>query len=272
MKRFLAVLLAGLMLLSLAACGGKDDKMVRGVLGDDGFSAAVSKHDKEKHGEEKHEPYKATEQKYYSNISAAIMDLKSGNISVLGCEKTTAEYIVAHNDGFEFNSLDRLTNFSMMTMDTNKEVYDILDNTIKTMKEDGTLDSLITNELKAYINSDPEAKDLPKFDGAQTIKIGVTGDIPPMDFVAANGKAAGFNIALLTEIANRAKVNFELVQIETGARAMALSSGKVDAVFWTKSITCTECNETWGEEIQGTLVTESYFSDNIAVVTPKSEK
>ena len=272
MKRFLAILLAGLMLLSLAACGGKDDKMVRGVLGDDGFSAAVSKHDKEKHDKEKHEPYKATEQKYYSNISAAIMDLKSGNISVLGCEKTTAEYIVAHNDGFEVTSLDRLTNFSMMTMDANQEVYDILNNAIKEMKADGTLDSLIENELKAYIESDPEAKDLPKFDGARTIKIGVTGDLPPMDFVAANGKAAGFNIALLTEIANRAKVNFELVQIETGARAMALSSGKVDAVFWTKSITCTECNETWCEEIQGTLVTESYFSDAIAIVKTKSDK
>ena len=270
-KKLLAVLLAGLMLLSLAACGGKDDKMVRGVLGDDGFSAAVSKHDKEKHDKEKHEPYKATEQKYYSNISAAIMDLKSGNISVLGCEKNTAEYIVAHNDGFEFNSLDRLTNFSMMTMDTNKEVYDILNNAIKAMKEDGTLDSLIENELKAYINSDPVAKDLPHFDGARTIKIGVTGDLPPMDFVAANGKAAGFNIALLTEIANRAQVNFELVQIETGSRAIALSSGKVDAVFWTKGVTCSECNGEWSEVVEGTLVTENYFSTQTVVIA-KSDK
>ena len=83
----------------------------------------------------------------------------------------------------------------MMTMDTNKEVYDILNNAIVEMKADGTLDSLIENELKAYIESDPLAKDLPHFDGARTIKIGVTGDVPPMDYVAANGKAAGFNIA-----------------------------------------------------------------------------
>ena len=81
----------------------------------------------------------------------------------------------------------------MMTMDTNKEVYDILNNAIVEMKADGTLDSLIENELKAYIESDPLAKDLPHFDGARTIKIGVTGDLPPMDFVAANGKTAGFN-------------------------------------------------------------------------------
>ena len=33
MKRFLAIILAGLMLLSLAACGGKDDDKVKiGVL------------------------------------------------------------------------------------------------------------------------------------------------------------------------------------------------------------------------------------------------
>ena len=160
----------------------------------------------------------------------------------------------------------------MMTMDTNKEVYDILNNAIVEMKADGTLDSLIENELKACIESDPLAKDLPHFDGARTIKIGVTGDLPPMDFVAANGKAAGFNIALLTEIANRAQVNFELVQIETGARAMALSSGKVDAVFWTRSVTCKECNKTFAENIEGTLITESYFVEQQAFVIPKSDK
>ena len=103
-------------------------------------------------------------------------------------------------------------------------------------------------------------------------KVGVTGDVPPMDFVASNGKAAGFNIALLTEIANRAQVNFELVQIETGARAMALSSGKVDAVFWTKGITCTVCGAEGTETIDGTLVTESYFSDSAASIRLKSDK
>ena len=140
------------------------------------------------------------------------------------------------------------------------------------MKADGTLDSLIQNELKAYINSDPVAKDLPKFEGAQTIKVGVTGDIPPMDLVASNGKAAGFNIALLTEIANRAQVNFELVQIESSARPISLSSGKVDAVFWTKGVTCPVCGATGAEKIEGTLVTESYFSDYAALIKLKDNK
>ena len=272
MKRLLAIILAGLMPLSLAACGGKDEKGGTGAMDGfvemDGFAQALQNHYAEKHD------IKRPDNKNYSNLSAAILDLQNGNIDELVCNKTTGEYILAHNKGFELLSEGRKkeTNFSMMTMDSNKEVFDILNNAIVEMKADGTLDSLIENELKSYINSDSEAKDLPKFDGARTIKIGVTGDLPPMDFVAANGKAAGFNIALLTEIANRAQINFELVQIETGARAISLSSNKVDAVFWTKSMKCTVCGTEGAEKVEGTLVTESYFSDYVTPINLKSDK
>ena len=198
--------------------------------------------------------------------------LESGKINKLVLEGYAADYVAARNEKFTVVKDYRTVNFSMMTMDTNTEVYDILNNAIKAMKEDGTLATLVENELKAYINSDPTPKELPHFDGAMTIKVGVTGDMPPMDFVASNGKAAGFNIALLTEIANRAQVNIELVQIESGARAIALSSGNVDAVFWTRNTTCTVCNSTAAENVNGTLVTESYFTDNSATVTLKSDK
>ena len=54
MKRFLAIILAGLMLLSLAACGGKKDENVvkRGVVGVDagtGFSSKHFEHSKNEH-------------------------------------------------------------------------------------------------------------------------------------------------------------------------------------------------------------------------------
>jgi hypothetical protein len=62
------------------------------------------------------------------------------------------------------------------------------------------------------------------------------------------------------------------VQIETGARPIALSSNKVDDVFWTKSVTCSECNGEWSEVVEGTLVTESYLSTQTTVVIAKSDK
>jgi polar amino acid transport system substrate-binding protein len=273
MKRILAILLAGLMLLSLAACGEKKDdgKTKIGVLETgqmEGFQSNEA-HNKHRQGEV------TVKREYvpFSNLSAALMDLESGRIDEIGIEKCTADYVIAHNDNIElYEDLKDMTVFSMMTLDTNKEVYDILNNAIKEMKADGTLESLIENELKAYIESDPVPKDLPHFDGARTIKIGVTGDVPPMDFVSADSKAAGFNIALLTEIANRVQVNIELVQIETGSRPMALSSGKVDAVFWTKSIFCTVCGAENVEKVEGTLVTEGYYSDFTALVMLKSDK
>jgi len=274
MKRFLAIILAGLMLLPSVACGAKKDDNVdrRGVLSAEGMVSGSfsSKHDEHKTNEKENT---ARENISYSNLSTALMDLESGKIQSLITEECSADYIAARNEKVTVTKRDNRTqNFSMMTMESNKEIYDILNNAIIEMKADGTLDKLIENELMAYINSDPTPKDLPHFDGARTIKVGVTGDIPPMDFVAANGKAAGFNIALLAEIANRAQVNFELVQIEAGARPMALSSGKVDAVFWTKSITCTTCNETITEKVEGSLVTEMYFSSKNAYVTLKSDK
>ena len=270
MKRFLAIILAGLMLLSLAACGGKDDNVEKiGVLGG-GLKVDLGSVHNEHY--KKDSPYTNFELIDYNNLSSALMDLESGKLSSLILEESAANYVAARNEKANVVINKQKTEFSMMTMDSKQDVYDIINNAIIEMKEDGTLDSLIANELKAYIESDPVAKDLPHFDGAVTIKVGVTGDMPPMDFVAANGKAAGFNIALLAEIANRAKVNFELVQIETGSRAMALSSGKVDVVFWTKSATCTVCNSTGAEKVDGALVTESYFTDNVARISLKSDK
>ena len=50
MKRILAVLLAGLMLLFLAACGEKKDESINAaMLEADGLSAAIRAHDAEKH-------------------------------------------------------------------------------------------------------------------------------------------------------------------------------------------------------------------------------
>ena len=57
-----------------------------------------------------------------------------------------------------------------------------------------------------------------------------------MDYVAADGTPAGFNTAILAEIGRRLQVNIKLVQVDSATRALALSSGMVDVVFWTKGM------------------------------------
>ena len=79
---------------------------------------------------------------------------------------------------------------------------------------------------------EPAAMPMPVIDGAPTIKVAVTGDMPAMDFVTADGKPAGFNVAFLSELSKRINKNIELVDVDAGARSAALSSGQVDALFW----------------------------------------
>ena len=98
------------------------------------------------------------------------------------------------------------------------------------MKEDGTL-SALTDQIYSEAIS---AVEMPVIDGAETIRVAVTGDLPPYDYIDASGKPAGFNTAILAEISKRIGKQFELVSIESAARAIALSSGSADVVFWTR--------------------------------------
>ena len=261
------------MVFSFAACGEKkDDESKAYTIGVLEYESADGYLE---HLDAAHPEVPDNKIIYYNNLSSALMDLVANNDQCIILEESVAAYIASHNDSLTYiphKDAGYYNSFSMAVMEKNQEVYDLLNNAIVELKANGTLDSLVENRLKAYIESEPVTDDLPKFDGAKTIKIGVTGDLPPMDFIASNGKAAGFNVALLAEISKIAHVNIELVQIETGARAMALSSGKVDAIFWSRNVTCPPCNATFAEGIPGTLMTESYFSDSTATVAPKHEK
>ena len=64
-------------------------------------------------------------------------------------------------------------------------------------------------------SGEPEAIEFEQFEG-DPIKVAVTGSLPPMDYVAADETPAGFNTAVLV------------------GRALALSQGNVDVVFWTR--------------------------------------
>ncbi|MBQ7215124.1 MAG: transporter substrate-binding domain-containing protein [Synergistaceae bacterium] len=102
---------------------------------------------------------------------------------------------------------------------------------IKAMNEDDTL-LLLKAKYVGHTRDDMQPITFEKFPNAETVKIAVTGDMPPIDYIAADGTPAGFNTALLAEIGKRLKVNIELLSVNAGARAAALSSGRADGVFW----------------------------------------
>ena len=140
-------------------------------------------------------------------------------------------------EGFAQDLLDQLCNgYSFMMLEENSELRDQFDQAIAEMKEDGTLDELIQTYITdAAESGDTEAVEFEQFEG-EPIKVAITGSLPPMDYVAADGTPAGFNTAVLSEIGKRLEKNIEFVQVDSVGRSLALAQGNVDVAFWTRGL------------------------------------
>lgn len=111
------------------------------------------------------------------------------------------------------------------------KLRDRVNEALSAMKADGTLYRL-QEEYLTNPKANPAPAEFEAFDGAETVRVAVTGDLPPMDYTAEDGSPAGFNTALLSEIGKRLKVNIEIMNIESSARTISLTSGVADVIFW----------------------------------------
>ena len=213
--------------------------------------------------------------KFYDSLRAMQMAIESGEITEVSVYKSVAEYIVANNDKFEIISTDYdklKDSFCFAVRKDDAQLKADLDKVIGEMKADGTLDKLVDECItKVDAGQAPPKVEIPMTDGAPTIKIGVTGDLPPLDLILPDNSPAGFNTAMLAEIAKRLGRNVQPVQIESGARAAALSSGQIDVVFWVVVPVGKEMPADI-DKPEGVELSTPYFEDSVAHVKLKSSK
>ena len=189
--------------------------------------------------------------RYYDTLNAMLMGLQAGEVNAIQAPYYTGKYLCSSNDNLmmrvEYHpekateitdwALSLISSgYSFMMKEENTALCDAFDAQITAMKEDGTLQKLIDEYIiKASEGGEPVAIAFEKFEG-DPIRVAVTGSLPPMDYVAADGTFAGFNTAVLSEIGKRLQKNIELVQVDSVGRALALSEGTVDVVFWTRGL------------------------------------
>ena len=156
--------------------------------------------------------------RYYDSLNAMLMALQAGEVNAIKVPYYTGKYLCSANDNLmlteEYHpekateitdwALRLLSDgYSFMMKEENTALRDAFDAQITAMKEDGTLQKLIDEYIiKASDGGEPVAIAFEKFDG-DPIRIAVTGSLPPMDYVAADGTFAGFNTAVLSEIGKR---------------------------------------------------------------------
>lgn len=203
----------------------------------------------------------------FDNLNAMEMALQSGQIDAMILYVTVGNYLARETQSLSvFNriseyadpgkyqvhafdeipeefpaafwfALDQMlgTDFSFMMMDDHAALRDEFNQAIAEMNADGTFLRLMQEQFDALAEGKAlEAVPMEKIEGAETIRVAVTGDLPPMDYMDESGNPAGFNTAVLSEIGKKIGKNIEMVSIESGARAVALASGTVDVVFWCR--------------------------------------
>ncbi len=196
--------------------------------------------------------------KFYDSLTAMRMALDRRDIDEMALPEVVAEYIADTDPRVGVCCISR-TRASMSLalgfLESNAELAERFNVALRAMREDWTLAEL----QGVYIHKKDRVKpvEFSTFKGAQTVKVAVTGDMPPIDYVDAGGSASGFNAALLAELGRRMKVNIKLVNIDAGARTSALVSGRADAVFWFE----TSESGTWRYDApEGVVLSEPYYS------------
>lgn len=287
MKKFLATICAATLLLT--GCGGGEkiaDKPNNNYSASE-LKLGMMKHlntDEEKMGTvldtaaEKF-GFKGTKHlpKFYDSLKLMQLGIMSGEIKVISTYKSVADYLVAKNDKFEIipnDALNKLSDYFCFAVRKDETALRIdIDRAINEMKADGSLDRLINDYItKVDKEKDPPKVELPKFIGADTIKVGVTGDLPPLDLILPDNSPSGFNTAMLAEISKRLGKNIETVQIETGARAAALDSKLIDVVFWVILPFGGNGVPSDIDMPEGMELSEPYFKDDVTVVKLKETK
>ena len=208
--------------------------------------------------------------KFFDSLTSMILALDSDKVKEISVPEHTARYLMRNDPDYIILFTVRMpSSISFGFRNDDKALCDEFNKAIKAMHEDGTLKALAEKYIENPKGT-PEAVEFEKFDGAGTIKVAVTGDMPPIDYVAEDGSPAGYNTAVLSEIGKRLNKNIEVLSIEAGARTSSLVSGRADVIFWyrsTKGIDISgvleakdnPLNSVMNDASEGVLLSEPYY-------------
>ena len=209
------------------------------------------------------EQYDAIKLVFYDSLLSMQMALNAGDIQGMNLPEPVADYVMNVNDGYEIAAITRMVPAYLalgFRKDDDPALRNKFNEALLSMKADGTLAILRAKYIDEAGVDDPEPVKFEKYDNIDTtIKVAVTGDLPPIDFIAADGTPAGFNTAVLAELAKRMKVNIQLVNIESGARAAALASKRADVVFWFEHRNGLDAQP---DVPEGIVLSETYYTWN----------
>ena len=207
------------------------------------------------------EPSTVSEFVFFDSLNTMIMALNSEKIDEILLPQSVANYVMNAIDKYVAARVFRIIPISLsFGFREGDELIGKFNEALREMKADGTLAELEAKYISNSTGDNFEPVNFEKYDDEEnTVQIAVTGDLPPIDYVTADGKPAGFNTAIIAEISKRLKINVELVNIHAGSRAASLSSERSDVIFWIQNCADTKIQPDLPE---GVALSEPYYTFN----------
>jgi polar amino acid transport system substrate-binding protein len=174
----------------------------------------------------------------FDTIGEALAALQSGRAkAILGIYREEADFFQSRGDTLQF--LPRITDhktssLSMLARAANTQLVLDMNAAIEELRADGTLEKLVQDYIAdADENSLAAAPAAPNADeGDKTLRIGISGQWPPFDYMTPQGVATGFNVALSSAVAEKLGLHAEFVTIPAAQKFTALMSDRIDVYFF----------------------------------------
>jgi ABC-type amino acid transport substrate-binding protein len=204
----------------------------------------------------------------YPTVNEALLALKTGKVDTLLSMDANATFMASMDPSLYLYMDPRLKDyndisFSMVVMANRSELCQELNTAIAYLKENGVLDALTVAMIKGAL------AEVPPYEADKTLYVGVTGDIPPIDYVDETGTPIGFNVNLMSQIGAYLGYKIEFVQLAKNAIIAALASGKIDVVFWQEQSLSPEMLALLGVRSDAILSTDPYLILSITAIELK---
>lgn len=227
MKKFVCAILAGMLSVSmLTACGGgvpentvhnKDDlegKTIGVQLGTTGDIYAEDVKD-------------ATVEKYNKGADA-VQALKQGKIDAVIIDNEPAKVFVSKNDDLKI--LDEafvVEDYAIAMKKGNDELKEKINGALKTLKENGTIDKILSNWIGEDAGKNPyKSPDDVKRDNGKLV-MATNAEFPPYESIE-NDKVVGIDADIMQAVCDELGMELEIENIEFDSIIPEIQSGKAD--------------------------------------------
>ena len=172
---------------------------------------------------------------FTDSMTDALAMIKSGRADFMMTSDLTADYIIQRNPDMKYINFPSQNSLAMILRIDEAPLRDSINAAIAKMQASGKLAELFKKWVTDLpVGHEPGMPKIEKTNYPETVYVGVTGDIPPLDYVSVDGKPAGYNIAVLAEVAKLIGKNIEAVTVAPQAKLAALQSKKIDVFFWQR--------------------------------------